>query len=171
MRLLALTLAAALAPAAHAGEIDHGTITVGRGVRGAKLDMTRTQVVDKLGRPIAANGPGVMSYLRPSNGIFDVYRYRDTKRVRMFIVSARGRGFKLRDGNHVFVRGAIDRLYDHYGSRVRPFRDPVNGDSFYVIDSRYHGRPVETRFEVNRLSRKRALVRNLIILFTDRPGF
>jgi hypothetical protein len=148
--------------------IHRGTIIVGRGAAGARLDMTRHQVVAKLGRPVAANGEGVMSYERPARGIFDIYRYADSKRVRMIIVASHGRAWRLRDGNAIFAKAAIDRLYQRYGHRVHRVRDPRTGDAYYVIRSIYHHRPVETKFEVNRFSRKRALVRNLFILFTDR---
>jgi hypothetical protein len=165
---LALVAGGGSTQAALSRPIDHGTITVGRGAAGARLDMTREQVVAQLGRPLAENDNGVMSYQRPRVGILDVYRYGDTKRVRMFIVSFQGRAWKLRDGNPIFAKGGIDRLYDHYGRRVRRFRDPRTGDTYYIIRSTYRGRPVETKFEVNRLSRKTALVRNIFILFTDR---
>jgi hypothetical protein len=110
-----------------------------------------------------------MSYQRPRVGIFDVYRYGDTGRVRMFILSFRqGRAWKLRDGNPIFAKGGIDRLYRHYGTRVKAMRDPRTGDPYYLLRTRFRHRPVETRFDVSRLSRKRALVRNILILFTDR---
>jgi hypothetical protein len=167
---LAVATAPAVAgsPATGARTIDGGTITVGRGAAGARLDMTRAQVVARLGKPIAESPNGVMSYQRPSRGIFDVYRYGDTKRVRMFIFSSQGRRWKLRDGNAIFAPGGIDRLLRHYGDRAKPLRDPRTGDHYYVIHTRFRHRPVETRFEVNKLSRKRGLVRNILLLFTDR---
>jgi hypothetical protein len=162
----ALAAGAFAASAAESRAIHGGTVAVGRGAAGARLDMTRAQVVAKLGRPLAANGESVMSYERPARGIFDIYRYSDTKRVRMMIISSRGHAWKLGDGNAIFAAGAIGRLYHRYGHRLHRFRDPVTGDKYYVVHSTYHHRPVESRFEVNRF--KHGLVRNLFILFTDR---
>ena len=157
---------AATATAAEDKAIHGGTVAVGRGAAGARLDMTRAQVVAKLGRPLAANGENAVSYERPARGIFEIYRYSDTKRVRMMIISSRGHAWKLGDGNAVFAAGAIGRLYHHYGRRLHRFRDPVTGAKYYVVHSRYHHRPVDTKFEVNRFNH--GLVRNLFILFTDR---
>src|SRR3954452_21101288 len=89
---VALLAAVVLAGAAHppgawGRRVTKATITVGRGANGATLDTTRRQVVAKLGRPIGHNGPDVLSYMRPADGLFDVYRYPDTGRVRMFISS------------------------------------------------------------------------------------
>jgi outer membrane protein assembly factor BamE (lipoprotein component of BamABCDE complex) len=52
--MLALALAALVAP------ISHGAITVNRGIAGARLGMTRAQVVSHLGKPLSENrgGPG-----------------------------------------------------------------------------------------------------------------
>jgi hypothetical protein len=164
----ALAAAALAASPAASRPIHGGTIVVGRGAAGARLDMTREQVVARLGPPVGASGESVMSYERPAAGIFDIYRYSDTKRVRMMIVSSQRREWKLRDGNAIFTAGAIGRLYRHYGRRLHRFRDPITGDAYYVIHSTYHHRPVQTKFEVNHFSRKHGLVRNLFILFTDR---
>jgi hypothetical protein len=164
---LAITLATA------AVAVNHGTITVGRGAAGARLDMTHAQVVAKLGPPLAENGNGVMSY-RPetANSIFDVYRYLQRPRhVRMFILAGfTGQSWKLRDGNAIFARHSIARLYKHYGKRVHRRHDAVTDDRMYVIKSRYKHRPVETQFEVDRFSRSKARVLDVFILFTDRPA-
>jgi hypothetical protein len=163
---VALTLAtAALA-------VNHGTITVGRGAAGARLDMTHAQVVAKLGAPLAENGNGVMSYQPDSaSSIFDVYRYlQRPKHVRMFILAGfKGRSWKLRDGNAIFARHSIARLYKHYGKRVHRASDDT-GDRWYVIKSRFHHRPVSTEFHVDRFSRSKARVLDVFILFTDRPA-
>ena len=168
---LVLALVAWHAPPARAA-IDQGTITVGRGAGGARLDMSRDQVIAELGAPVRENANGVMSYqpdLESATSLFDIYRHGDTGRVRMFILAGfRGGGWKLRDGNAIFARGAIDRLYRHYGRRVRREHDRVIGERRYVIRSRYLDRPVETQFLVDRFSRKKARVLDVIILFTDR---
>jgi hypothetical protein len=169
--LLALTLgAAALAAPAQAKEVTHGTIVVGRGAAGARLDMTRAQVIDKLGAPESENGNGVMVYEKDgSSHIFDVYRHLDPpKHVRMFIIAGfHGRSWKLRDGNAVFARHAIARLYAHYGKRVHRVHDVTSDDRYYTIKSRYRHRPVETQFHVDRFGRNRARVLDVFLLFTD----
>ena len=42
--------------------ITHGTINVGRGAEGVKLDMTRGQVIATIGMPLDENPLGTMSY-------------------------------------------------------------------------------------------------------------
>jgi hypothetical protein len=172
-RLVAISasLAALLGPAAaQAKPVTGGTIVVGRGAAGARLDMTRAQVIDKLGAPADENGNGVMFYEPDgSDRIFDVYRHLDPpKHVRMFIIAGfKGQSFKLADGNAIFARRSIARLYKHYGIRVRKAHDDT-GDRWYFIKSRYHHRPVETQFHVDRFSRKKARVLDVFILFTDK---
>ena len=169
--LITLGLALLVTPApAHAEPVTHGTIVVGRGAAGARLDMTRTQVIAKLGAPEDENGNGVLFYEPDSaNRIFDVYRDLDPpKHVRMFIIAGfHGQSFKLADGNAIFARRSIARLYKHYGTRVRRAHDDT-GDRWYFIKSRYHHRPVETQFHVDRFSRKKARVLDVFILFTDK---
>jgi hypothetical protein len=168
--LVASTVAASTASAR---PINGATIAVGRGANGARLDMTRRQVVAQLGPPVWHSGGGVLSYLRPAHGIFDVYRYPDTRRVRMFVFSAgppsQRPAWRLRDGNRIFTTGGIDRLYRHYGRRVHRWINPETGDRNYVICGRYHHRPVRTEFLVGRFSRNRP-VADVTILFTDRAA-
>jgi hypothetical protein len=169
--LLAIAVLAVAAPAAEATVVDHGTIVVGRGAAGVRLDMTRAQVVNKLGPPESQNANGVLSY-QPDSAprIFDVYRHLDPpKHVRMFILAGfRGRSWKLKDGNAIFAKRSIARLYRHYGKRVQRVHDKTTDDRMYVIKSRYRHRPVETQFLVDRFGRKRARVLDVFILFTDR---
>jgi hypothetical protein len=165
-----LAVAAIACPSAQAAAIDHGRITVGRGAAGARLDMTRAQVIHKLGVPVAENANGLMSYQPDgASGIFDVYRYLDTKRVRMFVLAGfHGRSWRLADGNAIFARRSIARLYRHYGTRVHRVHDATTDDRTYVIKSTYRHRPVETQFLVDRFSRTKARVLDVFILFTDR---
>jgi len=102
------------------------TITVGQGAGGAKLDMTRAQVVARLGPPVGHNLQGVLSYRHASQ--------------------------RLGDGNRIFTKGAIDRLYRHCGKRVHRWRIPETGEPNYVICSPYRGHPVRTEFLVGRFS-------------------
>jgi hypothetical protein len=167
-----IVLASAVAAStASARSINGATLVVGRGANGARLDMTRQQVLARLGT--WPSGKSALSYLRPSDGIFDVYRYPDAGRVRMFIFSFgppfHRRAWRLRDGNRIFTKGGIDRLYRHYGRRVHRWINPETGDRNYVICSRYHHRPVRTEFLVGRFSRDR-LVADVTILFIDRAA-
>jgi hypothetical protein len=172
MRCLLATIAvlAAVAAPAQAKEITHGTIVVGKGAAGARLDMTRAQVIARLGAPEDENGNGVLFYEADgSDHIFDVYRHLDPPRhVRQFIIAGfHGKSWKLADGNAIFARRAIARLYEHYGTRVSKHHDNT-GDRWYTIKSRYHHRPVETQFHVDRFSRTKARVLDVFLLFTDR---
>jgi hypothetical protein len=86
----------------------------------------------------------------------------------MFILAGyHGKSFKLADGNAIFARRSIARLYKHYGTRVTKHHDDT-GDRWYTIKSRYHHRPVETQFHVDRFSRAKARVLDVFLLFTDR---
>jgi hypothetical protein len=160
--MLALALAALAAP------ISHGTITVNRGIAGARLGMTRAQVVSHLGKPLSENGNGVMSYEPDSTakGIFDVYRAQDTGRVRLFILAGmKGNAWKLGDGNPIFAKGGIDRLYTHFGTRVHKLDDKSDGSLYYYVKGRYQGRAVRTSFQVDRFSRTKARVLDVYVNF------
>ena len=162
-------IATALAIAA-ATSITHGTIHVGRGAEGIELDMTRKQVVAAVGNPLEENGQGVMFYAPQSKGIFDVYRYQDTKRVRMLVIAfPRSTGWHLGNGISVFTAGAVGRLIDHYGTRLKKRYDQTADFRIYYLRSTLKGRPVETQFQVPRFSRT-ALVEDVFVLFTDRPA-
>ncbi len=129
--MLALALAALVAP------ISHGTITVNRGIAGARLGMTRAQVVSHLGKPLSENANGVMSYEPDSTakGIFDVYRNGSAGRVRLFSLD----GMKLNDKS--------------------------DGSLYYYVNGRYQGRAVRTSFQVDRFSRTRARVLDVYVNF------
>jgi hypothetical protein len=169
---IAIAVAIGCTTPAHAGRIDSGVIKVGRGPAGATLGMTRAQVVAALGDPVDENTNGVMSY-QPFDtddaGIFDVYRnHPGNDRVRLFILSFVGStGWTLGEGNHIFRKGAIKRLYRHYGSRVHKRDVPEDGSKYYVIRGHFHGRKVETAFQVTRFSRAKAKVLDVYVSFAD----
>jgi hypothetical protein len=152
--LLVALLATVLAAPASATVIDHGTITVNRGVNGATIGMTRAQVAAALGRPDYTNRNGLMEYSDPSydgGGIFDIYLGHRSHRVNGIQIAFEG-GFKLQDGNRVFRRGAIRRLFRHYGARVH--RNPIyQGTRSYSIYGRFHGRKVLTNLSVAKYKR------------------
>ena len=165
-RLLVLVAVLVCAAPAAARSISHGTIHVGRGAEGAELDMTHQQVVAAIGNPLSENGLGTMFYARQSKGIFDVYRYQDTKRVRMIVVSFyKSTGWHLGNGLPVFTAGAVGKLIDHYGSRLRKRNVVAEDFRIYYLKSTLNGRPVETQFQVPRFSRN-ALVEDVFVLFT-----
>ena len=170
-RFTVALIALAIATPAAARSITHGTIHVGRGAEGIELDMTRKQVVAVAGNPLMENPLGTMSYAPESaNGIFDVYRYQDTKRVRMILIAfPRSTGWHLGNGLSVFKAGAVGKLIDHYGTRLKKRYDQTADFRVYYLRSTLKGRPVETQFQVPRFSRT-ALVEDIYILFTDRAA-
>lgn len=125
-----------------------GVIVVGRGVAGARLGMTRAQVIARLGEPVSELPNRDMSYeaLPPKNphGLFDVVLRAG--RARMFIVSPRST-WRLANGIHIFAKGAIARLMHRYGQRLKPTRIE-DGERVYRITERYLGRTVWTEFYV-----------------------
>jgi hypothetical protein len=84
----------------------------------------------------------------------------------MFILAfPNSRDWTLADGNHIFRRGAIRRLYQHYGARVHKRDVPEDGSKYYYVRGRFRGRTVETSFQVTRFSRAKAKVLDVYILF------
>ena len=73
----------------------------------------------------------------------------------------------LADGNKIFKRGAIKRLYDHYGERVHKVRVMEDGSLYYEIRGRFQGRKVRTSFQVDRFSKSRAHVLDVFIAYRD----
>ena len=157
---LATTSAAAPRPKGIYG----GVIVVGRGVAGARLGMTRAQVIARLGPPVSEMPKRSMSYesLPPKNphGQFDIGLQRG--RVWMFIVSPRST-WRLANGIHIFASGAIARLMHYYGHRLKPTRIE-DGERVYRITERYLGRTVWTEFYVEHFG-PRASVYGFDLLF------
>ena len=149
--VLASPLSATPVAAASGGKgIYGGVIVAGRGVAGARLGMTRAQVVARLGTPVSEYPHRVLSYeaLPPRNphGQFDIYLQGG--RARMFIISPRST-WRLTNGIHIFAKGAIARLMHCYGHRLKPTRIE-DGERLYRITERYLGRTVWTEFYVTR---------------------
>lgn len=109
--LASLLATTSVAAAPRAKGIYGGVIVVGRGVAGARLGMTRAQVIARLGPPVSEMPNRGMSYeaLPPKNphGQFDIALQGG--RVRMFIISPRST-WRLANGIHIFASGAIARL-------------------------------------------------------------
>jgi hypothetical protein len=145
-RLIVLT-AALLLPAAGplSAAVDQAVVTPNRGAAGVKLGMTRTQVVARIGQPLAENQNGVMTYAT-GNRIFDVYRNGKSGRVRMLVIS--GRNYCTPAGICALRAGAVGKLQARYGSRLVPH---VNGDGLecYFLEGRFGGRRVFTSFIVS----------------------
>jgi hypothetical protein len=152
---------------AEAGKISSGEIVVGQGANGATLGMTRAEVVGALGQPLDENPQGVLSYqpfTASAAGIFDIYRGGEGKTVDLFVISFPGSAkWTLDDGNKIFKRGAIKRLYAEYGDRVRKRNVKDDGSLYYVIRGRFAGRPVETAFLVDKFSEADAHVLDVFI--------
>lgn len=157
--IVALVLASLLATppvaaAPRAKGIYGGAIVVGRGVAGAKLGMTRAQVIARLGPPVSEMLNRGMSYesLPPQNphGQFDIALQGG--RVRMFSISPRSTWY-LASGIHIFASGAIARLMHYYGHRLKPTRIE-DGERVYRITERYLGRTVWTEFYVEHFGPK-----------------
>ena len=128
-----------------------GVITIGRGVAGATLGMTRSQVIARLGAPLQERGPMSYENLPPGridthtpHGMFDLYLAKG--RVRMIVISPH-RGWHLSDGTHIFGTGVIARLMHRYGPRLKPTRIE-DGERLYRVTERYRGRTVWTEFYV-----------------------
>jgi hypothetical protein len=129
-------------------------ILVGRGVAGARLGMTRAQVIARLGAPVSEMPNRGMSYeaLPPKNphGQFDIALQGG--RVRIFIISPRNT-WRLTNGIHIFASGAIARLMHYYGHRLKSTRIE-DGERVYRITERYLGRTVWTEFYVEHFGPK-----------------
>jgi hypothetical protein len=132
-------------PAAKA-PINRGTFTVNRGAVGARLGMTRAQVIAKLGQPLFTSQFGAMSYANGPN-ILDIYLDTSTtpKRVRLFVIS--GRKFCTATDICMFTRGGVGDLMDQYGSRLQP-KTNDDGLKCYQVIGTYQGRDVFTSFTV-----------------------
>lgn len=108
--------------------------------------MTRRQVIDVLGRPLAENQNDVMSYARDPF-IFDVYRNGGDHHVRELVIA--GGTWKLSDGTAIFKAGALKRLSARYGERLK-FHRFDDGSPYYELVTRLRGRKVRTDFPTNR---------------------
>src|ERR1019366_1115228 len=152
--LASLLATTSVAAAPRAKGIYGGVIVVGRGVAGARLGMTRAQVIARLGPPVSEMPNRGMSYeaLPPKNphGQFDIALQGG--RVRMFIISPRST-WRLANGIHIFASGAIARLMHCYGHRLKPTRIE-DGERVYRITERYLGRTVWTEFYVEHFGPK-----------------
>jgi hypothetical protein len=163
--VLVAALALAVAPVA-SGAIDRGTILTNRGAAGVLLNMTRAQVVARLGPPISENANGFMEYGKQgANVIFDVYRKGQAGRVRMIGIS--GRRFCTRRSVCLFRQGATRKLRNQFGAGVRRFVDET-GQPTYRVRGRYLGRPVFTDFFVDRFGPNEKIIQ-VFVLF-DEPA-
>ncbi len=162
--LASLLATAPVAAAPRAKGVYGGVIVVGRGVAGARLGMTRAQVIAHVGPPVSEMPNLGMSYeaLPPKNphGQFDIVLQGG--HVRMFIISPRST-WRLADGIHIFASGAIVRLMHRYGRRLKPTRIE-DGERVYRITERYLGRTVWTEFYVEHFG-PRASVYGFDLLF------
>jgi hypothetical protein len=124
-----------------------GTITVGQGINGVTLGMTRAQVIATLGTPVATTKYGYLGY-GPKNfaNLFDVYMSHTGTPKRVYTMDVSGKGFKLADGIAIFAKGGLRQLAAKYGKRLVFHQGDGNDGPFFEIDSRFHGKAVATTF-------------------------
>ena len=162
--LASLLATTPVAAAPRAKGIFGGVIVVGRGVAGARLGMTRAQVIERIGPPVREMPNRGMSYepLPPKNphGQFDIALQGG--HVRMFIISPRST-WHLANGIHIFASGAVARLMRCYGRRLKPTRIE-DGERVYRITEHFLGRTVWTEFYVEHFG-PRAIVYGFDLLF------
>jgi hypothetical protein len=126
-----------------------GTITIGQGINGVTLGMTRAQVIATLGTPVATTRYGYIGY-GPKNfaNLFDIYMSHTGTPKRVETIDVSGKGFKLADGIAIFVKGGLRKLAAQYGKRLTFHQNTTNSGPYFEIDSRFHGRKVATTFAV-----------------------
>ncbi|MEA2178823.1 MAG: hypothetical protein QOG77_2120 [Solirubrobacteraceae bacterium] len=166
MRRLSLSLLAvvALAPTAHATTIKSGTITPGRGLNGATLGMTRAEVIDQLGKPSYTNANGLLEYSSPSADIFDLFLGHRSDKLNLLQLAMHGSKFKLADGNAVYAKGGLKRLFRHYHKRLH--KNPYyQGERSYSLYGKFHGRKVVTVFSVTKYAAATGRVYQVVIAY------
>jgi hypothetical protein len=111
--------------------VRRGRILPGVGAGPIRLGMTRTQVLARLGRPIFQTVHGYLQYAPERVNLFDVYTEgnQPSARVRQIVVSF---GSFTLDGIAVFKSGALRKLADRYGDRLKQTR-LENGETVYRL--------------------------------------
>ena len=161
---IALSTVALSASPAAAAIVTGGVVEIGRGAAGVRLGMTRAAVVEKLGEPVYEN-PRYLQYGPDESATtaFDVYLSETTgSPVRM--LGFWGDRFRLADGTRLFRRGAIRKLRERYGSRLKRSYDPFTDIRTYRLRSRYRGRLVWNDFNVDQFG-SRARITSVLILY------
>jgi hypothetical protein len=132
----ALALESAALPA-----VEQGTIVVNRGAAGAKLGMTKAEVVALLGKPLFQNAHGYMQYSK--SNLFDVYLNPATKLVRLIGMS--GPKFCTVKGVCMMNKGGLAKLRAQYGAALRK-SVAEDGEVSYEVAGAYDGKKVFTSF-------------------------
>jgi len=141
--LALVALIAGLAPGAALGVVEKGTILVNRGGAGVTLDMTRAQVLAKLGKPVYKNKHGYLQYAKVN--LFDVYLDVATTPDRVRLIGISGPKFCFPSGFCMMDPGAVGKLKTLYGSRLKVVR-LEDGERVYRVRGTYHGCRVFTDF-------------------------
>jgi hypothetical protein len=148
--LIGLTITALAAfPAASAARVDKGAIQVGRGGAGITLDMTRAQVVAKLGRPRYENHTGFMEFGRSPN-LFDVYLDVSSTPKRVRLIGISGERFCFSKGFCMYDRRAVGKLRTRFAGSLE-LVTLEDGERIYRVRDAYLGCPVFTDFTPARL--------------------
>jgi hypothetical protein len=160
-----LALAAGAAPAA-ARAVTGGTIELGLGtVPGVNVGMSRSSVLERLGRPFFVSRYGYMQYMPDgADGIFDVYTTSTRPRslVRMIGIASHGRAFKLTDGTAIFEPGALRSVKRTFGRALQLVR-LRDGERVYRLRRAFDGLRTITDFSTTRPSLDARVVQIFII--------
>ena len=124
-----------------------GLVTPNRGAKGVKLDMTRAQVVAKLGQPSFKNANGFMQYGKDSLGIlFDVYLDVTKQPARVRLLGINGAGFCLVTGGPCLMeQGGVGKLRARYDGGLKTVK-LEDGEKVVWLKGKYLGCKVFTDF-------------------------
>jgi len=144
--LIAVVLAAAL-PATGSAVVTRGTLTPNRSAKGVRLDMTRAQVIARLGKPVYENANGYMQYGSDKLGVaFDVYLDVSRKPKRVHLLGIYGSKFCLVGGGPCLTeKGGVGKLEDRYGSALQTHM-LEDGEQVVWLTGTFLGCPVFTDF-------------------------
>ena len=137
----------ASAAAALPDAVTHGSVTPNLGAKGIKLDMTRAQVIAKLGQPSFKNANGYMQFGKESAGIlFDVYLDVGKHPARVRLLGINGAGFCLVAGGPCLMeKGGVGKLRARYDGGLKTVR-LEDGERVVWLKGSYRGCKVFTDF-------------------------
>jgi hypothetical protein len=134
---------AAIAPTVAGAVVEKGTIRVNRGGAGVTLDMSRAQVIARLGAPVYKNQNGYLQYGKVN--LFDVYLDVGATPDRVRLIGISGPQFCFPSGFCMMDHGAVGKLKNRYGSKLKVVK-LEDGERVYRVSGFYHGCNVFTDF-------------------------